>query len=476
MEKIAFIVERLNAPPFSKGIATMTEVDSRSSAELLDLLSEVIVAIDPDQEPIKKEPAENKVARIFHFLSIMKFNVPEGHQEDFQTMLSNGDKEILLSVIHWCLTKFEHLQKRAYLAKYLLPIDIPPEFLGDDLVIELSGRLRDLQQQFKDVHKEVEQVRSTGVRPADLKAEINQLELERGQLQAKIQKLKKEKDALDDDAYFEEILKATSSLRKEQEEEAKIHERLRENRAAFQEAELRFSDAARRLNEARSGRNQDQTAEEILVKLQKEVKDLVARRETLENAISERSNYLERLQNWDVTMDRVMTEQDVREKRAQVQETEDAVSSYQERLDAAMERNPKLAVFRQASAMALKQLREKEEEMDKLNEEKRRLGRQIDEKEAALRAAGKASSRSSGKMDFNKYAAIVRDKIEKYKKMRDELSSLRNELVLLQRTEQILKSRHKNLDDFLADLEKRQGVEVSNYIFVCFNNFGSFRI
>jgi cell division protein FtsB len=40
-----------------------------------------------------------------------------------------------------------------------------------------------------------------------MKAEINQLELERGQLQTKIQKLKKEKDALEDDAYFEEILK-----------------------------------------------------------------------------------------------------------------------------------------------------------------------------------------------------------------------------------------------------------------------------
>merc|ERR1711916_312469 len=35
----------------------------------------------------------------------------------------------------------------------------------------------------------------------------------------------------------------------------------------------------------------------------------------------------------------------------------------------------------------------------------------------------------------------------------------RAELVLLQRTEMILKSRHKNLDDFLADLERKQGVE-----------------
>lgn len=53
----------------------------------------------------------------------------------------------------------------------------------------------------------------------------------------------------------------------------------------------------------------------------------------------------------------------------------------------------------------------------------------------------------------------VREKIETYKRMRDEISTLRNELVILQRTEQILKSRDKNLDEFLTALEKKKGVE-----------------
>ena len=162
MEKIAFIVERLNLPPFNKNIITMTEMDSKSSIELLDLLCEIIIAIDSDQEVIKREAADAKISRILHFLSVMKFNVPGDRQEDFQTMLINGDKEILHSVIHWSLSKFDHLQKRAYLAKYLLPIDIPSEFLGDDLVVELSQRLKELQLQFKDIHKSYEQIRGSG--------------------------------------------------------------------------------------------------------------------------------------------------------------------------------------------------------------------------------------------------------------------------------------------------------------------------
>ena len=72
-----------------------------------------------------------------------------------------------------------------------------------------------------------------------------------------------------------------------------------------------------------------------------------------------------------------------------------------------------------------------------------------------------------GKKDLKKYGAVVREKIDKYKKMREELAALRAELVVLQRTEQILKSRHRNLDEFLAELERQKGVEVSVLVVRC---------
>jgi len=49
MEKIIFIVDALNQPPFNKGIATLTELDSKHGSELIDLLCEVVVALDADQ-------------------------------------------------------------------------------------------------------------------------------------------------------------------------------------------------------------------------------------------------------------------------------------------------------------------------------------------------------------------------------------------------------------------------------------------
>jgi intraflagellar transport protein 81 len=158
------------------------------------------------------------------------------------------------------------------------------------------------------------------------------------------------------------------------------------------------------------------------------------------------------------------TEDDVRSKRDQVRDMEDQVSSLQESLEAALERNTKLVVFKQASTIALKKMRDKEDEVEKVTEEKRRIAKHTEDKENELRSQGKMGSKGGkmGKKDLEKYGAIVMEKIVKYKKMKDELSHLRGELVILQRTEQILKSRDTNLDDFLSELERKKGIEVGD--------------
>ena len=183
MEKIAFIVDRLNMAPFNKGYNTMSEFDSKSSLELLEICCEIVAAIDPDQADLIHDSTENRVRRIVQFLMVMKFNIPEDQVEDFTSVLMSGDKDLLNTITHWCLQRFDSLQKRAYLAKFLMPIDIPPEFLNDELVLDLSGHLKELQAEFKNVHKAADKIQSSGARPSELKAEISQLEQEHTQLQ-----------------------------------------------------------------------------------------------------------------------------------------------------------------------------------------------------------------------------------------------------------------------------------------------------
>ena len=204
MEKISFIVERLNQRPFNKGITTLSEFDSKTPFELMELICDVVVSIDPEQEPIRGESTDNKIQRLMHFLTVMKFGIPEDQIDSFHNFLLSGDKETLHTVIHWCLFRYDHLKKRAYLAKYLMPVDISAEYLGDELISELSNTLKELRADFKEVHKVADQNKGTGMKPAEIKAEIAQLEQERTQLNNKIQKLKKE---CGDEKYFREILK-----------------------------------------------------------------------------------------------------------------------------------------------------------------------------------------------------------------------------------------------------------------------------
>jgi uncharacterized coiled-coil DUF342 family protein len=84
--------------------------------------------------------------------------------------------------------------------------------MNEDLVVDLSQHLKELQADFKEVHKTADQLRNTGARPGELKNEITQLEQERTQLKNKIQKLKR--DAENEGANFEEMLKVTISCDK----------------------------------------------------------------------------------------------------------------------------------------------------------------------------------------------------------------------------------------------------------------------
>jgi intraflagellar transport protein 81 len=49
----------------------------------------------------------------------------------------------------------------------------------------------------------------------------------------------------------------------------------------------------------------------------------------------------------------------------------------------------------------------------------------------------------------SRYGNTLREKTSVYKRMKQELGALRAEAVVLHRTEQILKGRDRNLEDFL---------------------------
>jgi len=98
----------------------------------------------------------------------------------------------------------------------------------------------------------------------------------------------------------------------------------------------------------------------------------------------------------------------------------------------------------------------KNDEVKKLDTEKIALEKLMNEKEAeyARTRGGKYMKRD----DFKQYAANLRGKNAQYKSMKKVLGEIKAEVTVVSRTEQILKSRAENLDEFMKSLEKKQGV------------------
>lgn len=55
----------------------------------------------------------------------------------FRQGIVQGDKAVIHPILEWLLKSIPDLRKRAYLARYLVKIDIPPDFIADEQISEL---------------------------------------------------------------------------------------------------------------------------------------------------------------------------------------------------------------------------------------------------------------------------------------------------------------------------------------------------
>lgn len=60
----------------------------------------------------------------------------------------HGDKRTIQHILHWIITKLPELQRKAYTAKFLVPLAIADQFLVDDEMRETFQIYKDLQAEF----------------------------------------------------------------------------------------------------------------------------------------------------------------------------------------------------------------------------------------------------------------------------------------------------------------------------------------
>ncbi|TPX69293.1 hypothetical protein SpCBS45565_g02540 [Spizellomyces sp. 'palustris'] len=469
---LKLIVTTLASPPFSRTFSAIQLHDELPVLQLLQLISDIMAVID-DGNPqslhrgvdMRNEDPQDSVARITGFLQLLKWK-DAGDVDTLSQKLTEGHRPTILRVLHFLLKDFNIHKKRAYLAPFLASVDVPAEFSMDEVTADLMRHVEDLQEQFKDIHKAVDGIRGSGTNAAILKKEIQQLEDEKQQVLSRISKIRKRVEEI---PYHEQWLEAAKNLRTEQQNEALIAERIKEQRNQTHQVENKYNTALQALKDIRSAAanaspdllfskmEEDNKMNKYLAteNLPKVVLELVFLKVMIRFSSSKLSQQLQDAKQHIQQLKKVLSEpavseRDLTEHEKEIKQlNEDIAKLAEKRLAKTTQGDDKLGLFRQQAAIIARKKEGTAARLAAINEEINNLAAELAKKKEVEKAQGE---------EFKRYVSELRAKSTIYKKKKAEISAITAEFGILQRTEEVLTSRQKTMEDSLTALEKRHGV------------------
>lgn len=445
------VVAQLNSDPFNLNLSLVT-LDEKQPFEQIEVLNTVLIFLDKKHEvDLREEAPDAMYQRIGEFLHILGYKC--SYDIAFQQGVVTGDKRVIHPILHWLLKNIDSLKKRSYLANYCVTLEVPEDILLDEQVYELHQHYKEQQAQFKAVHSHLEQLRQSSVSPAELKREIVQLDAERDHLVQKIQQFKNKTANM---AGFSVLLQATSMLRKEQEEEARIRDKIVEQKQQLDQTQALYLDSTRALHQVKDAqKTRDHGSAESMLKLLRE--DVAKNRTTYSRIIREVQEKGTKVAQFEQTLSEPsITQAQISQQDMEIEQRKNDIHHLQQVVEKQNDSDGKLYIYRQQASLVSKKkeiaLREKralEEERDRLHQELI-----LKEREYEQFKGHKFLNRD----EFKRYANNLRDKTAKFKSHKAELGDIRQEVAVLSRTEQILTSRARHYDIQVEKLEREKGI------------------
>lgn len=436
------LLEYLNKPPFSRNL-TLVSLDEQEPPALLQLLNDVLAEISPDHKMnLREEDPEQTVIRMLGLLRVLKYK-PNNAGMPFRQGLVQGAKEVIYPLMVWGLSHLAELQKRAYLARFLQKVEVPPEIMQDEEVQTAHAKYEELLEQFKEAHKSVETLRNSGISAADVKKDIAAMEEEKEQLRKRLERMRKKIETLQG---HEKMLAAARALRLEREREETISASQVDQKNQLMHAEQKLQRLGQELREARAN-SFTGGVDGLVMRAEEDVKmNTYLTSEKLPQAIRDKEKQCSELRK--VVEEPAMTEDDLELLHRRIQDvTSECNSLFEKKMTRREGDDDKLALFRQQASLIS---RKKESTSERLQE-------LISERDAL--AAKQPANRSSIKAeDFKKFVAKLRIKSNEYKTKKQELSELQAEHLVLARTEEILRAKDESAKAFVSSLEAKKGV------------------
>ena len=454
-QQIRFVVDKLNAPPFSHKF-NLVSFDALDAFSLLQLLNDVLGEISPENKiDLRGEQPEQTALRIFNFLRVLKYKPPKSDQgglNAFRQGLLQGDKAITYALLQWLLERLPDLKKRAYLARFLTKIEVPAEFQQDDQFVEMITTQSELVEQFKELHKTIETQRASKFSVAEVRKDIASMEDEQAQLEKRIERLKQKAASVPNASS---MLEAAQKLRKEKDRSLELEEQRVEQNDLLYHIQQKVELAKKEYEEVEKS-IVGLTPEKVIEQLKEENKlKKILTQETLPKKIDIQRKECIELEK--VLAEPVFSPADLDGIRQQIDDVNRELTKLTEK------RRPrndpeydKLVLFRQQASIIARKKEAAAENYQQLLDEVAVVEKELQSKRDELKESGGGLVLRED--EFKRYVAKLRTMNNEFKEKKNELSTLTAECGVLTRTEEILKSRCDNVQELMEALERKKGV------------------
>ncbi|XP_012518868.1 PREDICTED: intraflagellar transport protein 81 homolog [Propithecus coquereli] len=385
-DQIKFIVDNLNKEPFRKNYNLIT-FDSLEPMQLLQILNDILAEIDPKQVvDIREEMPEQTAKRMLSLLGILKYK-PPGNATDMSTFrqgLVIGSKPVIYPVLHWLLQRTPELKKRAYLARFLIKLEVPSEFLQDETMADTNKQYEELMEAFKTLHKECEQLKTSGFSTAEIRRDISAMEEEKDQLIKRVERLKKRVETVQN---HQRMLKIARQLRVEKEREEFLAQQKQEQKNQLFHAVQRLQRVQNQLKSMRHAAA-DAKPESLMKRLEEEVKfNSYMVTEKFPKELENKKKELHFLQK--VVSEPAMGHSDLLELESKINEINTQINQL---IEKKMMRNEpiesKLSLYRQQASIISRKKEAKAEELQEAKEKLTSLEREVSLKTNQTREFG----------------------------------------------------------------------------------------
>uniref|UniRef100_A0A3B4THE3 Intraflagellar transport protein 81 homolog n=3 Tax=Seriola dumerili TaxID=41447 RepID=A0A3B4THE3_SERDU len=423
--------------------------------QLLQILNDVLAEIDPKQAmDIREEMPEQTVKRMCVLLGMLKYR-PPGNLSDVSTFrqgLVTGSKPVVHPILHWLLQRVHELKKRAYLARFLVKLEVPAEFLQDDVINDTYHQYEELVEGFKTYHKECEQLRTSGFSTAEIRRDISAMEEEKDQLIKRVERLKKRVESV---SNHQRMLEQARQLRVEKEREESLTHQKQEQKNQLFQAEQRLQRSQQQLKDLQQAAA-DANPESLMKRLEEEIKiNSYMVSEKLPKELEGMRRTVQYLQK--VASEPAMGQADLQELEDKIKEADSQINQLIERK--MMRNDPmddKLTLYRQQASIIIRRKESKAEELQEAREELAAADRELRQRSSQAQASDGAEVIRGD--ELKRLVVKLRSKGTVYKKKRQEIAELKAEYGVLQRTEEILKERHETVQQKLQTVEAEKGI------------------